>query len=114
MTNKCSHGYFTHSPSNLCPWCFGFDATSNHDVVPVVGHGNGWLLRIGNAVCTSCGGPAEAGWGATGSNPALEHAAPATCYYCRSGDNTKKAIARRAVHTSARGKKKQRGTKEQA
>lgn len=39
MNDKCSHGYFTHSPSNLCPWCFGFDATSNHDVVPVVGHG---------------------------------------------------------------------------
>ena len=104
---RCAHGYFTHSPFNRCPWCHGFDA-SHHDVIPVVGHGNGWLLRGGDSVCQSCGGPSTAGWGlADGGEKAA--APPALCYLCRSGENTKEAIARRTRHEAARGKRKQRG-----
>ena len=106
MSNKCSHGYFTRSPSNRCPWCHGFDA-SNRDAVPVVGHGNGWLLRSGEVACESCGGPSAAGWG-IGSPESIATTPPRLCYPCRSGENTKEAVERRASHEAARGKKKQR------
>lgn len=61
-TGKCSHGYFTHSPYNKCPWCFGWDR-HNKGSIPMHGKGNGWLLKKGEPVCQSCGGPSNAGWG---------------------------------------------------
>jgi len=106
---KCPHGYFTRCPSNRCPWCFGFD-DSSRDVVPVVGHGNGWLLRSHDSVCTSCGGPATAGWGVDGGDGS-PRPPPPTCYVCRIGDNTSETIARLAAHEVARGQKKPRGAK---
>ena len=56
---KCPHGIFTHSPVlNRCPWCFGQN-DHNRAAVSVVGPGNGWLLRAGDPVCDTCGGPAH-------------------------------------------------------
>jgi hypothetical protein len=110
----CPHGYWTHSarvsgsPINRCPWCYGFD-NSNRDAVPVIGHGNGWLLRQGQTPCTSCGGPAEAGWGGRLTNEPTPP--PQRCYSCACGDNTKEAIAKRETHTLKRGVKKLRGAK---
>lgn len=52
---KCQHGYWTHAHVR-CPWCVGFSAETA-DVVPVVGPGNGWLLRRGQTPCMRCGGP---------------------------------------------------------
>jgi hypothetical protein len=105
----CPHGYWTHSPSNCCPWCHGFD-DGNRDAVPVVGHGNGWLLRQGDTPCSSCGGPSTAGWGARLTNePAPQ--IPRRCYSCACGDNTKEAIAARETHAMQRGVKKVRGAK---
>lgn len=106
---KCPHGYFTHSPFNKCPWCFGTDA-SNADAVPVVGHGNGWLLHKDDPICTSCGGPSTAGWGVDASDGS-PRPPPTLCYGCRIGDNTKEAIAKRAVHESQRGVRKTPGAK---
>ncbi len=112
--DKCPHGYFTHSPFNRCPWCFGFD-DSNRDAVPVVGHGNGWLLRQGELACPSCGGPRSAGWGAYVGDTPPDHRDPAQCpsmcYGCTIGDNTKEAIAKRVAHEAARGVKKIPGAK---
>ena len=105
---KCPHGYFTHSPFNKCPWCFGVDA-SNNDAVPVLGHGNGWLLRKGEPACPSCGGPRSAGWGATTGDPSAKPAP--MCYGCAMGGNSKEAIAKRAVHEAQRGVKKIPGSK---
>lgn len=107
MRAKCEHGYFTSEP---CPWCLGNDPG---DVVPVNGHGNGWLLRLGNPVCPSCGGPGKAGWGmyVDINISALASRHMCTCYVCRIGDNTVEAIARRAVHEEQRGVRKQRGSK---
>ncbi len=110
MIDKCPHGYFTHSSSNRCPWCYGFD-DANRDVIPVVGHGNGWLLRSGAAICTSCGGPSEAGWGMITSDWSPDRPPPSMCYSCRCGENTKETLERRAVHEAARGKKKPRAGK---
>lgn len=59
---KCPHGYWTHSQYNRCPWCHGF-TKETEDVVPVVGVGNGWLLRRGTTPCRGCGGPGNAGHG---------------------------------------------------
>jgi hypothetical protein len=103
---KCPHGYFSR-PSNRCPWCHGFDAT-HRNVIPVVGHGNGWLLHQGTTICTSCGGPGDAGWGLIAEGAVSDHA-PTMCYGCRSGENTKEAIARRTAHEATRGIKKKRG-----
>lgn len=106
MTDKCPHGYFTSNvSSHRCPWCFGFD-TSNRDAVPVVGHGNGWLLRSGEPIFISCGGPSVAGWGMR-THQASERP-PSMCYVCSSGGNTKEAIARRAAHEATRGVRKKR------
>lgn len=105
---KCPHGYLTHSKFNRCPWCFGID-DSNRNAVPVVGHGNGWLLLATDPICTSCGGPATAGWGAIVDD--TPRPPPSMCYSCRSGNNTKEAIDRRAAHEALRGQKKQRGAK---
>ena len=54
-TPKCQHGYWLHAYEK-CPWCVGFTARTA-DVVPVVGPGNGWLLRRGQTPCMRCGGP---------------------------------------------------------
>ncbi len=102
----CLHGYFSDALQH-CPWCHGYDA-SNADVVPVVGHGNGWLLRTGAPVCTSCGGPAGAGWGC---GPAHPPTPPKMCYSCPSGENTAEAIAKRKRHTDRRGVRKVTGAK---
>jgi hypothetical protein len=108
---KCGHGFFEAQP---CPWCFGFDE-GNRDVVPVVGHGNGWLLRQGDLACPSCGGPRSAGWGCYVDDKPPDHRDPAQCpplcYGCRIGENTAEAIAKLTSHESARGVKKQRGAK---
>ncbi len=103
---KCAHGYFAHLH---CPWCCGLDGAAQ-DLVPVVGHGNGWLLRRGEPVCESCGGPAEAGWGGTVvvDGPRMP---PKLCYSCRIGSNTKEAIAKREEHEARRGVRKVRGGK---
>jgi hypothetical protein len=105
VRSKCTHGYFDDQFQH-CPWCHGFD-DSNRDAVPVVGHGNGWLLRQGDPACPSCGGPRDAGWGLVGDG-----IGPAPmCYVCTIGDNTVEAIAKRAAHESTRGVRKIRGMK---
>lgn len=83
---KCVHGYFTHSYANRCPWCFGADRY-NHNAVPVVGKGNGWLLRQGERPCKQCGGPARAGWGLLPEGMTLAQAEASrarnpVCYAC--------------------------------
>ena len=105
---KCFHGYF-ELPSNRCPWCCGFDE-SNRNAVPVVGHGNGWLLRTDEAVCESCGGPSCAGWG-IGSPESIAAEPPRLCYPCRSGENTKEAIEKRAAREAKRGVRRGPGAK---
>lgn len=86
MSNKCPHGYFTHSKYNKCPWCFGW-RWNNWDAVPVKGKGNGWLLRKTDPVCQTCGGPATAGGGVLPpgmtheQHEATKHTIK-TCYYC--------------------------------
>ncbi len=105
-STKCPHGYFTHS-SQGCPWCAGYAAPWWRTVIPVVGHGNGWLLRAGEPICTSCGGPSWAGWGIADAGKGPQPP-PAMCYGCRSGDNTRETIDRRARHEAARGVKKVR------
>jgi hypothetical protein len=112
VTPKCPHGYYTHSPFNRCPWCHSFDET-NRDVIPVIGHGNGGLLRRGALVCPSCGGPGDAGWGMI-VDAAADTRTERQCYGCRIGENTKEAIARRATHESSRAVKKAKGSKESA
>jgi len=105
VKTKCAHGYFTHL---RCPWCRGVD-DETRDVVSVVGHGNGWLLRRGEPICGSCGGPAYAGWGAV--DDTRPRKLPTLCYPCRSGGNTREAVNRRAVHEARRGIRKVRGAK---
>jgi hypothetical protein len=105
---KCPHGYFTPPARQRCPWCHGFDDISQN-VIPVTGHGNGWLLRVGDAVCTSCGGPSSAGWGLIDDTvPVQSRRLPSMCYSCQSGENTKETLTRRAEHEARRGVKKQR------
>jgi hypothetical protein len=109
MKDRCEHGYYTHSPFNRCPWCHGFDA-STRDVIPVIGHGNGWLLRQGALICPSCGGFGDAGWGMIVDKA---DAPPMVrwCYGCKIGENMKEAIARRDAHEARRGVKKTKGEK---
>lgn len=109
MTTKCPHGYFTSEP---CPWCSGRDLA---DFAEVVGHGNGWLLRLGDLVCPSCGGPRVAGWGLyvdEAPDPRNSDDWQPLCYACTIGENTVEAIARRDAHVSRRGVRKRRGSKE--
>jgi len=64
---KCQHGYWLHAYERCpwyvgCPWCVGFTSRTA-DVIPVVGPGNGWLLRRGQTPCMRCGGPGGSGTG---------------------------------------------------
>lgn len=109
MSEKCTHGYFTSQP---CPWCLGREPSAWDDFVKVIGHGNGWLLRRGDRVCASCGGPRGAGWGAyAGDKESDPKDGAPMCYVCTIGDNTIDAIAQRDGHVAQRGVKKQRGSK---
>lgn len=81
----------------------------------MIGHGNGWLLRWGDLVCPSCGGPRVAGWGLYAGNKAPDPKNPndwqPLCYVCTIGENTVEALARRDAHLAQRGVRKQRGSK---
>ena len=81
----------------------------------VIGHCNGWLLREGDLVCPSCGGPRVAGWGLYAGDKAADSKNsndwPPLCCACSIGDNTVEALTRCSAHVAQRGVRKQRGSK---